>query len=128
MGLRATALTGSGQQVRARALMNVLIANIDIGLGVVIGVLSAIRVAAVIYVAESELFAELRLKLSRKWAAHIPPGHVDSNAQGPITYRYDGSLSPATTNGPQRQAEASLTRPSSASEASIGWLGSTRTV
>jgi hypothetical protein len=79
---------------RSLLMNDILSANIDIGLGVVIGVLSAIPVAAVIYVAESELFAGLRLKLSRRKAAHIRPA--------------------------QRQAEASVTRPSSASEASIG--------
>jgi hypothetical protein len=78
---------------------DILAANTDIGLGVVIGVLSAIPVAALIYVAESERFGRLRLKLVRT-KEHWRPG-LD---------------------------QASVTKPNSAAEASIGLFGNTRTV
>jgi hypothetical protein len=81
-------------------MMNaILAANTDVGLGVVIGVLSAIPVAAFIYVAESERFSGFRLKLSKR-QEHSRPG----------------------------RDHASVTKPNSAAEASIGLFGSTRTV
>ena len=70
---------------------DVMLANTDVGLGVVIGLLSCIPVIAFIYVAESKRFAWFRLKFAAR-KEHSRPG---------LNY-------------------AGVTNPSSVSEASIG--------
>jgi hypothetical protein len=69
---------------------DVFFANNDVGLGVVVGLLSTIPVAGFIYVAESQRFSWFRLKLA-----------------GLLTIR-------------RQATHASVTSPNSAAEASIG--------